>query len=267
MNIWFKLSPDEATDFQVPWNIAKKDQNRFYSTSKLTNLYHDGPWLLLSFEGNQARPEVAKFQSCTVEFKFINEFESFNPLSEESGGKLLLNRHEIGGLVELLTAYADQLPAGYGLLRNTFEPIDQKQWQNFHIYLDQATASRQRVFLQACDPLIDLRDDSIVTMMIVTLPPKGKVFRGHQRISTTQYEITFRQFSLKALNDPNFSPMNQGVSSIDLDRNGFLDLAMLLEELVEDSDEFPFGRSWESERPFVAPALNNTKMVPAYCLA
>ena len=267
MNIWFKLSPDEANDFQVPWNVAKNHQNRFYSTSKLKNLYHDGPWLLLSFEGNRARPEVAKFQSCTVEFKYINEFDSYNPLSEESGGKLILNRNEMSGLTELLTAYADQLPATFGLAHNTFEPVEQRQWQKYHIYCDPAIASRQRVFLQVCDPLLTLREETLMTLMIVTLPTKGKIFRGHRRTTTMQYEIAFRQFSLEALNDPNFSPMDQAVSAIDLDKNGFLDLAMLLEELVEDADEFPFGRSWESERPYAEATFKSNQTVPAYCSA
>jgi hypothetical protein len=265
MNIWFKLSPDDAADFQVPHNVASQNHTRFYSTAKLRNLYHDGPWLLLSFESNHLRPEVAKFQSCTVEFKYINEFDVYNPLSEASGGKLILNRSEMSGLIELLTTYAQQLPSSFGLLRNTFEPIDKSQWDNFHIQPDQALASRQRVFLQVCDPLLDLRDDSLVTLVIVTMPPKGTIFRGHPRISTTQFEIAFRQFPLKRLNDPAFSPLNQAISCIDLDRNGFLDLAMLFEDLLEDLDQFPFGRNWESDHQYIDQTTPNMQPAFAYC--
>jgi len=241
MNIWFKLSPEQAQDYQVPDTVAQEPANSFYSTTPLKNLYHDGPWLLLSFQAVHDLPAVVTFQPCAVEFSFINEFDSFNPLAAAEGGKLLLNREEVDGLTELLDSYAVQMPNGTFRTFDTFEKIDQSQWENFHIYANPTLAARQQVFLQVHDPAADARKESLVSLIVITTPPVGTISRGFRRQTNLQYTIAFRQFSLSQLSDPLFSPLEEAVSRIELDRYGLIELAMLLQKVVEDTNQFPFG--------------------------
>lgn len=249
MNIWFKLSPDQVQDYQVPDPIANAPTNSFYSTTPLSNLYHDGPWLLLSFQAMAKRPFVVTFQPCAVEFSFINEFKAFNPLSTAAGGKITLIREEMNGLVELLNSYAAQMPTGKPRAFNTFEQIEPAQWENFHIYTNLHLTARQRVYLQVHDPAADLRDESLVSMIVVTIPPVGATTRGFRRHEVTQYTIAFRQFSLSQLSDPKFSPLEQAVSRIELDRYGLIELALLLQDILEDTSHFPFGLNEISSFP------------------
>jgi len=258
VNIWFKLSPDQTTDFQVPWKVASAPESSFYSTMPLTNLYHSGPWLLLSLQSVVERPSVVTFQPCTVKLSYINEFESFNPLNAVQGGQLNLNSDEINGLVELLVNYADQMPNGHVRPQYTFEEIKPEQWENFHLYEDPAISARQRVFLQVHDLAADLRDDPLVSMVIIKTAPNEAGAHRFGDTNNISYSVAFRQFSLAQLGDPQFSPLNQAVSRIDLDKYGLVELAMLLQKIMGDKSHFPL--SDKEIRPFPIPnafSLNN----------
>ena len=257
MNIWFKLSPDQASDFQVPHHVASAPSRDFYSTLPLSNLYHGGPWLLLSFQHVQERPFLVTFQPCTVELSFINEFESFNPLSNTQSGHLRLDKNEIQGLIELLVNYADQMPNGHVPPHHTFEEIAPEHWHNFHIYNTQAQTGRQRVFLQITDPTSDMHDDSIVSIMIVSENNTRQNFNH----SGPSIQIAFRQFSIEQLSDPLFSPMDQAVSQIVLDKYGLVELAMLLEKVFEDKQYYPSIAKKNLGLPIPTPfPLNNNQI-------
>ncbi|KAA3659251.1 MAG: hypothetical protein DWQ04_22920 [Chloroflexi bacterium] len=261
MNIWFKLSPDQTTDFQVPWSIASAPESSFYSTMPLKNLYHSGPWLLLSLQSFVERPSIVTFQPCTVKLSYINEFDSFNPLHTVQGGQLNLNGAEISGLVELLVNYADQMPNGHVRPQYTFEEIKPDQWDNFHLYEDPATSARQRVFLQVHDLAADLRQEPLVSLIVIKTAPFNEA--SSQRLGCTNsvtYSVAFRQFSIAHLSDPQFSPLNQAVSRIDLDKYGLVELAMLLQKIMGDKPHFPL--SDKEIRPFASPnafPLNNSR--------
>ncbi len=258
MNIWFKLSPDETSDFQVPWEIASAPESSFYSTMPLVNLYHSGPWLLVSLQRVVERPFIVTFQPCTVKLDYINEFESFNPLHTVQGGQVSLNRAEINGLIELLVSYADQMPNGHVRSLQTFEEIKPEQWDNFHLYEDPAISARQHVFLQVHDPVADLRDEPMVSMVVVKTTPVKTSAQEYCGPYHASYNVTFRQFSLAQLGDPQFSPLSQAVNRIDLDKYGLVELAMLLQKIMGDIPHFPL--SDEEIRPFLIPnafPLNN----------
>jgi hypothetical protein len=246
MNIWFKLSSNQATDFQVPHAISTAPEASFYSTMPLSNLYHSGPWLLLSFQRVQERPFIATFQPSTIELSHINEFESFNPLSTAQCGKLELNRREIDGLVELLVNYADQMPNGHVRPHATFEEIEPEQWENFRIFAHPAQSVRQRMFLQVQDPASDMRDESIVSLVVVSNHPDFVT-----QPSGKQYQIAFRQFNVSQLSDPLFSPLHQAASRIDLDKYGMVELAMLLQKVLGNHFHSPVHD--DRLRPFPFP--------------
>ena len=251
MNIWFKLSPDQTTDFQVPWEIASAPESSFYSTMPLKNLYHSGPWLLLSLQSVGERPFIVTFQPCTVKLSYINEFESYNPLHTVQGGQLNLNREEINGLIELLVTYADQMPNGHVRPQHTFEEIKPEQWDNFHLYGDPAISARQRVFLQVHDLAADLHDEPMVSMVVIKTAPMATGAQGFRTKNHASFSVAFRQFSLAQIGDPQFSPLNQAVSRIDLDKYGLVELAMLLQKIMGDEPHFSLHD--KESHPFPIP--------------
>lgn len=272
MSNWFKLTVRQAHHFQIPWEIAAAPENLFYSTSLLDNLYDADPWLLLAFRRRPERPFVTTFQPCTVKRAFIHEVDGFNPLQEPAGGALLLSRQELSGLVRLLTRTAQEMSPRRPQTSATFELLDTDAWASFHVTPPPALAARQLVFLQIADPLADLREETAVSLIILTLPPVGVIHRGYHRPAPPRFELKLRQFPLTALQDPAFSPLQDAVSRIDLDRSGLFDLAMLL---ASQQAEFERNSFWATpgaaaadpiDNIFANPAAYPDQSAAAYCL-
>lgn len=237
MNIWFKLSPRQAHHFQVPWSVANSSNYHFYSTTSLDNLYDADPWILLSFQQQSKRESVITFRPSIVRRQYINEFDAYNPLAMAPGDSLTVTRQELSGLTELLTSYAQHMTPRRQEGSATFERVAVEEWPHFHIYPDPITTVRQRVYLQVIDPLADLRQETAVSLLIVTLPPINAIYRGYRRQSAPRFQITLCQFPLYQLHDPDFSPLVQGKEQLDLDRTGFYDLALLFESLLTELEQ------------------------------
>lgn len=239
MNIWFRLSPEEVEDFQVPAPVAHASKNKFFGTAPLTNLYFDGPWLLLSFQEFQPCSAVVTFQPCAIEFSFINEFERFNPLAEMESSTLNLSRQETQGLIDLLTTLATQMPNNRQHIQPAFTQIDPSQWTHFHLTPTPDLLSRQKVYLQTRDPAVESRESTMVSLIILTTPLQTCTRRGFSRRQPLRYQVQLRQFSLDALQDPEFDPITQGHNGVELDRYSLLDLADVLQSTLKETAVSP----------------------------
>lgn len=219
MTTWIQLTKDKSHSFyRVPIELAEADDNNFFGTEHHP-LDIDGPWLFLAFLRNRDQPRVFTFQIYTIEAEAL-EFEGFNPLAETCGA-LSLNRQALADLASLLLMYAQRLPPVNNISQKMFEQIEDSRQTDLHLHPEWFPNSRDYCYYQTYDPLGESRADSIATILVLST---GQCSQPPSRL---YFKIA--QFSLDALQDPSFDPLDYSLPRINLDRSGMQELAGILE--------------------------------------
>jgi hypothetical protein len=227
---WLRLDEHQAHRlFKVPWYIASKEGNVFFSTGSMPGDPHDdGPWPLIALLQNRQKPSVVTFQICTVQFEFLYDKETPNPLDEPLGGYLLLRRQEFLAMSEPLQEYAERWPTT-PVENKMFQLIAESRWPDFNLNLDNYPRAKRYHYLQLRDPLDDIRRDPVISLVNLS-PPEESVTTTRKR---QLYGVDFRQFSSEQLEEPSFTPLDDGLSRLELDKGGCLELASLMRSLVK----------------------------------
>ena len=215
---WARITPQQARSlYGIPAKIADDEENVFFG--KLIDLPHgyDVPRPLLAFLKNNEYPDVVTFHIQTIEpetWEYQGKLP--NPLTME-GGILSLDRTGLSGLIGILLSYQEQLHFSALKDQQIFKPIESSKLDEFRLHPVWFPKTRLEHYIQVYDPLVK-PDDSIITILILS-----------KDIGFPKIGLKIRQFSLLALQDPRYQPLNHGQSKINLDKKGFQELIAILQ--------------------------------------
>jgi len=218
MKIWIKPSPKLAHNFyRIPSEIAMGDDNIFYGME-----HHpydlDGPWPLLAFLQNKEYPNVATFHIYNVHPSDL-EFESFNPLVRRVRGYLTLKHQALTGLIDILREYSQRLSSTPNKRQKMFRSIQGTELADLHLHPEWFPKSKKNHYYQIYDPLVKKEKYTIATILILSI----------DRTVPSVLFFKIVSFPLGKLQNPSFTPLDDSLARINLDRNGMEELITLLQ--------------------------------------
>ncbi|MCP5094761.1 MAG: hypothetical protein GY943_04335 [Chloroflexi bacterium] len=233
MKSWKQLSAEQAHIlYQVSKNVAYTVENVFYSDGSMPgDPYDDGPWSLIAFLDGENLKYKITVQVCAIEEDFLH-FNDFDPLTEPFCGYIYLNKSYLTGFSRLLVEQSERIINKEQGNRNNFEPIDLSQYDDYHL----RPKNHPKTF-QFHWRLHDSDDNSIIRLVTISA---GKV-RGSYVNPNDQlrFLLEFREFPEFKLNDVQFTPLDEALSRITLNRNELVRLASIIEQTIDYYEDNP----------------------------
>lgn len=233
MSTWIKLSPEETHHkYKIPWYLAKAKKNSFFGTNPMPgDPYHDGPWPLLAFLTGNDNREAVSFQICSVEFEFIYNVEAPNPLKEHLGGYLSLSKKEFEDLIYLLRLYASRLEKAVKHIRLQFRLIEYDELSSYYQDKESLPGNDTFHYLQLYNPAEEVAEERSITVIILSAQQPYN-FQGNNPDAPLRFSVEFHKFLNSEMQDPFFSLSTPRVSKINLDKQGMLKLAKIMENVL-----------------------------------
>ena len=199
----------------MPLALSESSGNVFYGTEHHPH-DSDGPWPLLAFLQHRDRSDIMTFQLYTIEADELAA-ESFNPTTQPCG-YLSLDQEALTELAALLRSGATRLTRGRGAAQKMFRRIDNSELAGFKLHPEWFPDSTGQYYSQIYDPLEESRESFNRTILI---------FSAGKTRSRLYFKVA--HFSRQALQNPSFDILDDSLPRINLDRDGMIELAYLLD--------------------------------------
>jgi hypothetical protein len=218
MGIWTKLTVKQAQGlYGVPEEIAAAGENLLWGRlpeGRFFGMDEERPFFALL--KNNERKEVVTFRFQTIEpetWEFEGELP--NPFLVPNG-HLLLDIASWEETMGILIASQEQWPALLGQGQRMFRQLDESELASINLR-PEWFSPQKRLYLQMRDPVADLREAPVTTILICS-------------VVRLQLWLEICQFPTQALQDATYMPLYHGMPKIELDRGGMQEFIGLLRE-------------------------------------
>jgi hypothetical protein len=181
---------------------------------------HGGPWSFLVFETNPTQPDILRMSIATLDDEFL---EAGLKLIATGSGYLELSKQEAAGLMALLESQAALLFEGHPCVEPVFHHLDDADYAYFRLHPEWLPDSNQHYYRQI-NSHVEANSSDIITLLLFSTSrsdPNANLF------------FAIKRFPQHALQDPDFTPLDDSQSFIDLNQVEIRALVEVFGEYIE----------------------------------